>query len=102
MNDTMNRTTRQPDDRDVEARARRRVAMRTGWYTHALVFVLVNAALIALNATTGGYRWSTWPLLGWGLGLAIHGIVVFLNLRGEGWRQRMLAQEIEYLKSNRS
>jgi hypothetical protein len=88
-------------DADIEARARRRVAMRTGFYTHALVFVLVNLGLFVMNTMTGGYRWSNWPLFGWGLGLAIHGLTTYLNLRGEGWKQRMLAQEIEHLKRNR-
>jgi hypothetical protein len=88
-------------DTDLQTRARRRVAMRMGFYTHALVFVLVNLGLFALNAVTGGYRWSIWPSWGWGLGLAIHGVVTWLNLRGEGWRQRMLTREIEHLKRTR-
>ena len=83
---------------DIERRARRRVGMKIGWYTHALVFVLVNAGLYAINSATGGYRWSVWPLAGWGLGLAIHGVVVLASLRGEGLRKRMLAREIEDLK----
>jgi len=85
---------------DLEKRARRRVGMKLGWYTHALVFVLVNAGLFAINTVTGGYRWNVWPLAGWGLGLAIHGIVVFISLRGQGLRERMLAREIEALKRN--
>lgn len=85
-------------DADIEARARRRVGTKTGWFVHALVFVLVNLGLFGLNSALGGYRWSVWPLGGWGLGLAIHGVVVFLSLQGEGWRDRMLAQEIERLK----
>jgi len=83
---------------DIETRARRRVGMRIGWYTHALVFVLVNAGLYAINTVIGGYRWNVWPLAGWGLGLAIHGVVVFASLHGEGLRRRMLAREIEDLK----
>jgi hypothetical protein len=83
---------------DLETRARRRVGMKIGWYTHALVFVLVNAGLYAINTFTGGYRWNVWPLAGWGLGLAIHGVAVFASLRGEGLRKRMLAREIEALK----
>jgi hypothetical protein len=86
------------NDDTLETRARRRVAIRTGFYVHALVFVLVNLGLYVINTVSGGYRWSMWPLSGWGLGLAIHGIVVFLSLQGEGWRRRMLAQEIERLK----
>ena len=86
---------------DIEARARRRVGRRMGFYTHALVFVIVNLGLVGLNTMLGGHRWSVWPLAGWGLGLAIHGVVTLLSLQGEGWRQRMLAGEIERLTRTR-
>ena len=85
-----------PDD--IETRARRRVGIKLGFYTHATVFVLVNLGLFALNTATGGARWSHFPLWGWGLGLAIHGIVTFISLRGEGVRERMLQNEIARLK----
>lgn len=90
------------NDTEIEARARRRVKTRTGFYVHALVFLLVNLGLFGLNTVLGGYRWSVWPAWGWALGLAIHGIVTFLSLQGEGWRDRMLAQEIERLKRTRA
>ncbi|HRP27145.1 MAG TPA: 2TM domain-containing protein [Burkholderiaceae bacterium] len=83
---------------DIEARARRRVGMKMGFYTHALVYVLVNLGLFAIDAVRGDGRWAVWSLAGWGLGLAIHGIVTFANLRGEGIRQRMLEAEIERLR----
>jgi hypothetical protein len=89
------------EPRDFEALARRRVRLKTGFYVHALVFVLVNLGLLALNGALGGHRWSVWPAWGWGLGLAIHGLVTFLSLQGEGWRERMLAREIEHLKRTR-
>lgn len=97
------------DDRlqpTIEQRARRRVALKTGFYTHALVFVLVNAGLFVMSAFNGwGQRFghgSFFPLWGWGLGLSIHGIVVFLKLQGEGVRQRMLEQEIKTLQQRDS
>ena len=87
------------DDRNsIEARARRRVGIKMGFYIHALIFVLVNGGLYAINSATGGARWSHFPLMGWGLGLAIHGIVTFVTLQGEGLRRRMLAQEVERLR----
>jgi 2TM domain len=92
-------TTSAPDD--IETRARRRVGIKLGFYTHALVFVLVNLGMFAFNSVLGGYRWSVWPLWGWGLGLAIHGVVTLLSLQGEGMRERMLAQEIERLRRTR-
>ena len=85
-----------PDD--IEAIARRRVGLKLGFYTHALVYVLVNLGLFGLSTLSGNGRWHIWPLLGWGLGLAIHGIVTFINLRGDGLRERMLANEIERLR----
>ena len=89
-------TENTPDD--IETRARRRVGIKLGFYTHATVYVLVNLGLFALNTATGGARWSHFPLWGWGLGLAIHGIVTFISLRGEGVRERMLQNEIARLK----
>lgn len=83
---------------DIEARARRRVGMKMGFYMHALVYVLVNLGFLVINAVAGGPRWSIWPLAGWGLGLAVHGIVTFIKLNGEGLRDRMLADEIERLR----
>ena len=69
-----------------------------GFYIHALVFVLVNLGLFAINAVAGGPRWHAFPLLGWGLGLAIHGIFTLVSLNGEGLRGRMLAAEVERLR----
>jgi len=86
------------DSHDLERRARRRVGMKIGFFTHALVYVLVNAGLFAFNNAIGGYRWSVWPLMGWGLGLTIHGIVTFISLNSDGWRQRMLDSEMEKLR----
>eukprot|EP01030_Chromulinospumella_sphaerica_P029494 gene29494-29933_t len=59
---------------ELERLARKRAGAKMGWYTHALVFVLVNAGL-ALLAALHGQQGAVFPALGWGLGLAIHGAV---------------------------
>jgi hypothetical protein len=92
----VNRST---DSNDIESRARRRVGMKLGFYTHALVYVLVNVGLFAISSVSGRGNWHVWPLLGWGLGLAIHGLVTFIGLSGEGVRERMLEREIERLRN---
>jgi len=92
----VNRST---DSNDIESRARRRVGMKLGFYTHALVYVLVNVGLFAISSVSGRGNWHVWPLLGWGLGLAIHGLVTFIGLSGEGVRERMLEHEIERLRN---
>ena len=79
-------------------RAKRRVGLKTGFMTHALVYVLVNLGLFGVNLFSGGQRWHLFPLLGWGLGLAIHGVVTLIALRGDGYRERMLAAEVERVR----
>jgi len=83
---------------DLLRRARRRVGIRIAFMTHALVFVLVNLGLAAFNLYQGGPRWHLGALFGWGLGLAIHGLVTFAALRGEGLRERMVTREIDRLR----
>jgi len=82
----------------IERQARRRVAMKMGFYIHAFVFVLVNIGMFALNNAIGGPRWAHFPAYGWAVGLAIHGIVVFTLL--QGFREAMLQREVEHLRRN--
>jgi fatty acid desaturase len=86
-----------PDD-ELRRQAQRRVKLKMGFFIHALVFMLVNLGLFVINGVAGGRPWALWPLAGWGLGLAIHGIVTLVKLRGDGLRERLLQQEIEQLK----
>jgi hypothetical protein len=65
----------------LERRARRRAAIRLGWYIHAMVYIAVNT-LLALLSLMDGRSWAVFPAVGWGLGLAVHGFVVFLVLGG--------------------
>lgn len=83
---------------DLQARARSRVRRKLGFYVHAAVYVVVNLGLWAIASLGGRGAWNVWPLAGWGLGLAIHGLVTFISLRGDGLRERMIASEVERLR----
>lgn len=90
------------NDDDLMQRARKRVGMKMGFYIHLLVYVLVNGGLALMMLARGGLaNWQTGPLLGWGLGLAIHGVVTLLNLQGDGLRSRMVADEARRLRERR-
>ena len=87
------------DDKDAAMaaawrRARRRVRMQRGWYIHALVYLIVIGSLWLAWAVgaSGRYTWPLPPTLGWGLGLAIHGIVAFLagSQRAADWERRQV------------
>lgn len=52
---------------------RRSTAAQTLFAVHLRVYLIVNAFLIAIWALTGSSEfWPIWPILGWGLGLALH------------------------------
>ncbi len=86
------------DDDALERMARRRAGAKLGWMIHASVYVLVNLGLAALSLSQGRH-WAIFPALGWGLGLAIHGAVVWLALPGNGWHGRMVERERQALQS---
>ena len=76
----------------IDALARKRAGAKMGWYVHALVYVCVNAGL-ALISVSSGRPWFVFPLAGWGLGLAIHGLVVWLAGPGAHLRQSLVERE---------
>lgn len=87
---------------DIEQLARRRAGAKLGWYAHAGVYLVVNLFLFAISEYAFGRRgWSVFPLLGWGLGLALHGISVFVLGRDGGLRERMVQKERERLQRQR-
>lgn len=85
---------------DLERIARRCAGAKLGWYIHAAVFVLVNLFLMAI-AAMHGRTWAFYPAFGWGLGLLIHGAVVFLVTGGAGLHDRMVQRERERLALQR-
>jgi len=82
-------------EQEIERIARRRAGAKLGWYVHALVYVVVNVGMLAWSQYSDSRRWSAAPMLGWGLGLALHGISVFVLAQGSAWRERLVERERE-------
>jgi 2TM domain len=60
--------------------ARKRIEDRRGFIPHALVYVLVNAALVAIWATNGqGFFWPGFVIGFWGIGLVMHAWSAFYS-----------------------
>lgn len=56
--------------------ALKRLQQKREFRTHLTVYWLVMTLLVAIWLLTGGwgsYFWPVWPMLGWGLAVAIHG-----------------------------
>jgi hypothetical protein len=84
---------------EIERLARKRAGAKLGWYFHAAVYVVVNLFVFAMSHYAFGNRsWSVYPLLGWGLGLALHGASVWLLGAGGDLRERMVQKERERLQ----
>jgi hypothetical protein len=92
-------TMPQLSNEEIERIAHKRAGAKLAWYVHAAVFVVVNLFIFAISRYGFGSRpWSVYPLLGWGLGLALHGISVFLLGAGGGLRERLVEQERDRLR----
>lgn len=96
---TLDKPARHDED-PLERLARRRAGAKLGWYIHAGAYLVVNLGLAALSLSQGRH-WALFPALGWGLGLAIHGAVVWLALPGDGWHARLVERERAALQARR-
>ncbi len=81
----------------IDRLARKRAGAKMGWYLHAAIYVLVNLGLATISLANGR-TWHAYPLLGWGLGLAIHGAAVWLGTGGGGLYERLLQRERQRLQ----
>ena len=87
---------------EIDRLARKRAGAKLGWYFHLAVYVIVNLSIFGMSEYAFGHRrWSLFPLLGWGVGLALHGISVFMLGKGSEIRERMVQKERERLQRER-
>ena len=75
--------------------ARRYACKVRGFYHHLLIYLVVNAALIAMNYyTSPGRIWWSWTTFGWGIGLLAHALSVFAfrGWFGAAWEERKVRE----------
>ena len=85
---------------EIERVARKRAGAKLGWYVHAAVYLVVNGAMFL--ASMYGLRqrpWTIFPAMGWGLGVLLHGIAVFLLGSGSNLRESLVQKERERLQN---
>ena len=77
-------------------RAEKRVDELRGFYIHLTTYCIVNLGLFCINFFfSPNHWWFFWPLIGWGIGLTIHGITTWKNgFFGENWRERKINEII--------
>lgn len=59
--------------------AKKRVEARMEFYTHLSVYIAVILFLAIINfVTSSGTIWFHWPMMGWGIAVALHAVFVFV------------------------
>lgn len=82
---------------DAEQRARAEARRLREFMTHLGSFVAVGLFFLTINLLTNPHSlWFFWPMLPWGIGLAIHGWKVFWNDRlfGDSWEERRVQRTL--------
>lgn len=75
-------------------KAQKRVKEIKSFYGNLFSYVIVITFLIILNLITSPkHLWFYWPMLGWGIGIAAHGISVFSI--GRTWEERKIQEILE-------
>ncbi|WP_122075767.1 helix-turn-helix domain-containing protein [Pseudophaeobacter sp. EL27] len=67
------------------------------FYSHALQYGVVMVGLLVLNLLTSPeYFWVIWPAMGWGIGVAAHGLSVFevINIFGDDWEKKQISKRM--------
>jgi hypothetical protein len=79
--------------------AKQIVEVKISFFTHLIVYILVNLLLVIINISTRPeVLWFKWPMMGWGIGLVIHGLVAFLSPKLSDVKERMIEKELKKKK----
>ena len=82
-------------------RAAARATMQLAFYRHVMIYLVVNALLVAVDLLKDpNHLWFQWGLLGWGIGLLVHGLNVYSYRWLGSRRDQMIEGELERQRQN--
>ena len=77
----------------AEEWARKQAKEQRDFYAHLATYAGVMLLLFIIDLLSGDGWWFFWPMLGWGIGVVVHGITVFGENRfGPAWEERKAQQ----------
>ncbi len=83
------------DNSEEYQSAKKRVEAKMSFYTHLSVYVAVILLLTFIDILSSPATiWVHWPILGWGIAVALHAVVVFVFPGRFGVTERMIKKEM--------
>jgi hypothetical protein len=85
-------------------KAQKKVEEIKGFYGNLFSYIVVITGLAILNMLTSPeHWWFLYPALGWGIGVALHGMAVFnyMPFLGSDWEERKLKELIDKDRNNK-
>lgn len=89
--------------------ALKRVKRIKGFYTHLMVYIVVNVGLLIAkyvnsHSEDNFWEWQTFnTVFFWGIGLVAHGLSVFMPgmIMGKDWEERKIKEFMDKEKQNK-
>ncbi|WP_277015377.1 2TM domain-containing protein [Flavobacterium lindanitolerans] len=88
----------------IYRKAQKKVEDIKGFYGNLTSYIVVNIGLAALNLITSpAHLWFLYPAIGWGIGVAIHGMTVFnyMPFLGSDWEEKKIRELMEKDKQDK-
>ena len=99
-----------PQDEIKYQEALKRVKKIKGFYTHAIVYFIINVMIVIINIQDlkegeSYFQWHNFfTAFFWGIGLVAHGLSVFMPnwIMGQNWENRKIKEFMEQEKNNKN
>lgn len=95
-------TNNQNDERYFKAK--KRVEEIKGFYGNLTAYIIINIGFLVINLLTSPNQlWFYWPMIGWGIGVVIHGMKVFnyMPFLGKDWEEQKIKEFMDKEKANK-
>ena len=80
---------------EIRQNAKQKVEAKISFGIHFAIYLAVMTLLTIINLKSSpDYWWFMWPLLGWGIGIVIHGVSVYFSSGGSSIKDRMIEEEM--------
>lgn len=89
-------------DDEAYVRAKQKVDTIRSFYVNLIFYCIINTVFIYINVIySPEFYWFWFPLIGWGIGLAIHGMSAFIKspIFDKEWEERKIRQLMDKEKN---